>query len=177
MSKEPSTSVKSPMVTSAIKKKVTCNCKRSRCLKLYCDCFRFEFYCDSSCNCFDCANNERFEEDRVAARRACLERNQDAFKPKVNKSGLRPELAGCRCKKSACLKKYCECFNAIIPCTVKCQCIDCRNIAALYNPTSTTRHPHLLAKLTPDIRLYEQQQLANMRYGFNSFTTSPDLTP
>lgn len=127
----------------AKKKKVTCNCKKSRCLKLYCDCFRYEFYCDPTCNCVDCANIERFEEERIAARQACLERNQDAFKPRLIKSGVKPELAGCHCKKSACLKKYCECFTAIIPCTDRCVCTDCKNTLPLYNPASAITHPFL----------------------------------
>jgi hypothetical protein len=57
---------------SAQKRQVTCNCKKTRCLKLYCDCFRFEFYCDSDCNCsFDCANTEKHEHERTAARQVC----------------------------------------------------------------------------------------------------------
>ena len=34
---------------------------------------------------------------------------------------------GCRCKKSKCLKKYCECFNAGIVCGQSCRCINCGN--------------------------------------------------
>jgi hypothetical protein len=37
-------------------KPVTCNCKRSKCLKLYCDCFRFSKYC-FGCRCHDCSNS------------------------------------------------------------------------------------------------------------------------
>jgi hypothetical protein len=47
--KGPSSSV------SAAYKNIQCNCKKSRCLKLYCDCFRMDKYCDG-CNCNDCAN-------------------------------------------------------------------------------------------------------------------------
>ncbi|KRX07069.1 hypothetical protein PPERSA_05233 [Pseudocohnilembus persalinus] len=34
---------------------------------------------------------------------------------------------GCTCKKSHCIKKYCECFNKQIKCTKNCSCRDCHN--------------------------------------------------
>ena len=38
-----------------------CNCKQSRCIKLYCECFAAGVYCNQTCNCVDCWNNPKFE--------------------------------------------------------------------------------------------------------------------
>lgn len=34
-----------------------CNCKKSRCLKQYCDCFREKEFCSARCNCTGCLNH------------------------------------------------------------------------------------------------------------------------
>jgi hypothetical protein len=70
-----------------------------------------------------------------------LERNPNAFRPKIQghevdgsqggrlASGgeIGRHTKGCNCKKSTCLKKYCECFQAGIFCSDNCKCIDCKN--------------------------------------------------
>ena len=38
------------------KKSKQCNCKNSRCIKLYCECSASGTYCDG-CNCLNCCNN------------------------------------------------------------------------------------------------------------------------
>ncbi len=104
---------------------VSCNCKKSKCLKLYCDCFAALSYCDTfHCNCLDCANNVANEKYRQEAIRATKDRNSFAFQTKIEKKG---HTMGCHCKNSQCLKKYCECFNGGAFCGINCKCQSCQN--------------------------------------------------
>lgn len=60
-------------------KKRPCNCTKSQCLKLYCECFANGEFC-SDCNCRDCFNTIEHEEERQSAIYNCLERNPNAFR-------------------------------------------------------------------------------------------------
>lgn len=43
-------------------KKISCNCKNSQCLKLYCECFAKLAFCDPEiCSCKGCANTKENE--------------------------------------------------------------------------------------------------------------------
>ena len=59
-----------------------CNCKNSRCLKLYCECFSSGEYC-RNCNCNGCCNNQENEQIRKKTIAEVLERNPNAFRPKI----------------------------------------------------------------------------------------------
>ena len=151
------------VISAQARTRAPCNCKRSKCLKLYCECFRLGGYCDERCNCIDCANSTETEEVRQQAIASRLAKNPNAFKPKIGVMPARvtstsrgvyrlsdcvstgtpcatncqqqqqtpsTSLAttkihkhGCHCKRSACQKKYCECYQAGVQCGENCRCI------------------------------------------------------
>uniref|UniRef100_A0A3B5MIP0 Lin-54 DREAM MuvB core complex component n=1 Tax=Xiphophorus couchianus TaxID=32473 RepID=A0A3B5MIP0_9TELE len=96
----------------------------------YCDCFANGEFCNN-CNCNNCFNNLEHETERLKAIKTCLDRNPEAFKPKIGKGkegeSDRRHSKGCNCKRSGCLKNYCECYEAKIMCSSICKCIGCKN--------------------------------------------------
>jgi hypothetical protein len=107
-----------------------CNCKKSRCLKLYCDCFASGAYCALHCSCVSCANKSESVELVLAAKEQIQTRNPNAFTQKIEadiSAGVVAHKRGCNCKKSKCLKKYCECFQAGVACGDICKCETCHN--------------------------------------------------
>ena len=64
--------------------KICCTCPKSKCLKLYCECFSRGIYCED-CNCINCHNTLEFENIRKEVMSSTLERNPNAFCPKINK--------------------------------------------------------------------------------------------
>ena len=95
-----------------------------------------------------CHNSKECEVERQKAIRTILERNPAAFDAKfatdgkggaaasdakaatsaAAKGGPMQHKRGCRCRKSGCLKKYCECFHASVFCGERCVCVDCKNL-------------------------------------------------
>lgn len=120
--------------TLAQKPKIVCNCKKSKCLKLYCECFILGLFCDG-CNCACCLNTVENKEERNRVMDSLKEKNPAAFKPKIEyniddekqKVEKTKHIRGCNCSKTQCLKKYCECYQSGVLCTDLCKCTECKN--------------------------------------------------
>lgn len=59
-----------------------CNCSKSHCVKLYCECFSANRFC-KGCNCKECFNIESKKTIRNYAMNTVTERNPYAFLPKI----------------------------------------------------------------------------------------------
>ncbi|KAJ6434957.1 hypothetical protein OIU84_000244 [Salix udensis] len=121
-----------------------CNCKKTRCLKRYCDCFAAGIYCAETCACQGCFNRPEYEDTVLDTRQQKESHNPLAFAPKIvqhvtefhainEDAGLfMPSTGrhktGCNCKRSMCVKKYCECYQANVGCSNACRCEGCKNI-------------------------------------------------
>jgi len=155
-------------LSDIVEKSKQCNCRRSACLKLYCECFSSGIYCSVFCSCVPCNNNDSSAENeklRSLAVLGILEKNQHAFRSKsliatkepngsligldnssttddiflksspskevrMQASSVSKRRYGCSCRKSSCLKKYCECSQSNLLCNPQfCRCVDCKNVA------------------------------------------------
>lgn len=131
------TVLKSKKAVSKIKREkvpepptTSCNCSKSKCLRLYCKCFSLNATCGPSCNCVGCHNSPDFAVLRDLVVQETIEKNPVAFKSKFKahktKTGLL-HSRGCNCSKTNCLKEYCECFKAGTGCSRLCKCRNCKN--------------------------------------------------
>jgi hypothetical protein len=82
-----------------------CKCPKSRCLKLYCDCFSGGVLCSDDCKCEkECENNDKTEDNHNKRNEAILNNikaNANIFRPVTSSDTTRQP---CRCVKSQCLK-------------------------------------------------------------------------
>lgn len=82
-----------------------CHCKRSRCLKLYCDCFAQGVYCHDLCQCASCLNDPANAAAVYDARVAIMKRTPEAFTPKA--SGVEGMGGGVETHRMYCVVFYC----------------------------------------------------------------------
>mmetsp|Transcript_6993 Transcript_6993/g.14469 ORF Transcript_6993/g.14469 Transcript_6993/m.14469 type:complete len:865 (-) Transcript_6993:386-2980(-) len=105
-----------------------CKCRKSACLKLYCECFATGGLCSASCRCSDCANFSGSEKRKEAvAKRIKANPSNPWISSNRAKKDLGQVERHCTCKKSRCIKKYCECFAAGAACSDSCRCEECAN--------------------------------------------------
>jgi len=104
-------------------KKKCCNCKNSKCLKLYCECFASQGYC-SGCNCVDCHNTPASRQEIKAIIAKIKKKNPIGI---MRNQGTKESSVGCNCKKSECRRNYCYCYKNNKKCGEYCKCVDCKN--------------------------------------------------
>jgi len=132
-----------------------CSCKKSQCLKLYCECFANNSMC-KGCSCKNCLNTQDNTTFRKEAMRIALSKNPLCFEPKLaylvsekdSAMRMKTRTTGCLCSKSHCLKRYCQCLESGAPCTDICKCKDCKN---------TPSHAYKHKKIHNKIVLKKQQ--------------------
>lgn len=108
-----------------------CKCKRNRCIRRYCPCFARGTFCSAACACSGCRNRKEFMEEVRSAIVNVRKRYKDGFGaktvPRDGATGRREHRRGCKCQRSRCLKRYCECFEAGVACAQHCKCEGCAN--------------------------------------------------
>ncbi len=75
-----------------------CRCTRTRCLKLYCDCFCQDLLCNAGCDCVECKNTVEYSGptgDRTRAKAKIIKTRPHVFNTPKKKTGV-----GCSCLKN-----------------------------------------------------------------------------
>lgn len=147
--------------------KTHCNCSRSQCLKLYCECLSKGNLCNSRCRCMNCLNNQRTLEIRDIVLRTMKTKNpkgennnEGVDTGEENGTGTKGKGEGCKCKRSMCKKKYCECFINGLKCTKFCKCQGCKN------KEKTILLPKRLKIEKSDVKIENERILLSKRRNF-----------
>ncbi|KAF7257384.1 hypothetical protein EG68_06528 [Paragonimus skrjabini miyazakii] len=75
-------------------------------------------------------------------------RKPDAFQSKIAHSAANTSVhtRGCNCKRSGCLKNYCECYEARIRCSSRCRCQYCYNVDGENHTTLNPNVPRVTSQ-------------------------------
>ena len=116
--------------------KIHCTCKKTKCIKKYCECYSSKVYCQN-CKCENCENKPYLidnnnnnsinkKEEEINESKIIKQISDSDIICDINDNYLK-KLIICTCSKSGCNKNYCECFKAKVKCNNKCRCIKCLN--------------------------------------------------
>lgn len=104
---------------------VQCVCKKTKCLKLYCICFKNGIPCSDLCDCTGCLNKGVGVQPLESVSKQRQFRQKVLNKIKERKDVQNPNC--CNCRKSFCQNKYCKCFLSGRGCGPDCTCLACKN--------------------------------------------------
>ena len=114
--------IKNEKSVRKMRKNVRCNCRKSQCQKMYCDCLAERRFCGENCCCKGCKNVPGMREESVKKKRRKAFWGEDDWS-----EGTGRDFKGCNCKRSRCEKKYCDCFSMGTKCGEGCCCVNCKN--------------------------------------------------
>jgi hypothetical protein len=158
------------IIEEGLKKKKACRCMKSKCLKLYCECFANGEFC-IDCDCTDCSNIIGNEKEISNLFQTVEKKNPLALKFLKKESEIKKQDVSCNCTKSNCNKKYCECFKIGQSCSDSCRCRTCNNLdmsnyskLRLINNFAVEK----LSVLIEDKQLYVTNTMHSLKQFFNS---------
>lgn len=111
------------------KRRVSCNCKNSSCVKMYCECFRESNSCRPHCKCKDCKNIHNNDvQTRVPA---AIRRQSNEMSTRIDRDRTSSELSTksqlFRCRRPQCQEGHCNCRNNRLYCKSSYRRAKCSN--------------------------------------------------